>query len=331
MLEKGTYLIYFEIEWDNFKFSSSKKIKMNFYSEFNCQIKIMSNSIDFRKNLLSNIFGNISNIQKTKQTSKINNFIKKLSDNIHLIYGVFLNYYYLIVKNSILLKQCYKLKLEIALKGSFYTDLTLQTKDFSDKEIKLFLPSNKDLILIFKITELIDINPKIIKALKLTEKIKTSAQNYELLPFSFQLIKPNNNSLNNYDSKNKLFDKPPRELGPLIKELGKLNKRIVNEQEIEVGAWILTFEEGIAILIENYMENHIYFEKIYHKTQNLEIVIEKNQKRVKYFKNYLEVRLEPFKYALMKWKQKNNINIYSYNFKSIFFIDNFSYKSKFSF
>ena len=234
MLEKGVYLIYFEIEWEKIMYSSQKKIKMNYYySDIDCLIKIAKTSLEIRKSFLSNIFASLSIIQKLQNFSEIRNLRKKIHDNIEMIYGVFLDYYYCVIKNSILMKQYYKMTIQLEIEGSFYTDISLKSKDFSNKEIKLLLYPNKDLILIFKMSTLIEINPKIIKSLKQVENFKNSTQDYQLKPFDFPAVTQNIHEISKNLSILTLFDLSDYEIRPYIKKWGEQNKRIVENKEIE--------------------------------------------------------------------------------------------------
>jgi len=315
-LEKGVYLIYFEIEWENIMASSPKKIKMNFYhSDSLCLIKIAKNSLEIRKNFLSNIFSSLSIIQKLQKFSEIRNFRKKIHENIEMIYGVYLDYYYCVVKNSILTKQYYKMTIQLEIEGSFYTDVSLKSKDFRNKEIKLLIYPNKDLILIFKMSKLLEINPKIIKTLKKVDNFKNSAQDYEIKPFDFPSVTQNLQEISEKLSIFTFFSLSDDEIRPYILKLGQKNKRIVDGKEIKVYAWIAAFEEGVALLIENSMDSAVYLEKITYKVDNLKI-LEKKQKKVNFFNGYVEINLNSGEFTVVKWKKDKNIPIYSYNLKT---------------
>ena len=136
-----------------------------------------------RKNFLANTYFSVSNIQNFQIKDGIQNYFQKISSDFSLIYGSFLDYFYLIIKNSILLKKHHKITLQISALACFYTDLNLEEKDFSSKDIKIYLPASKNLILIFNRLNhenSIQIHPKIKKCLKVIENLKKSTQNYEI-------------------------------------------------------------------------------------------------------------------------------------------------------
>ena len=318
-LEKGVYLIYFEIEWQYFSNTSpSREIKLNLYSDYDCMIKIANKSIETRKNFLSNIYASISSIPSFQNNSEIKNYTKKIHENINFIYGVFSDYYYLRVKNDILIKQFYKMSIQANLMGSFYTDMSLEKKNFSDKEIKLLFHPNKDLILIFKVSNMIDLHPKITKGLKNVPKLKKNVQDYELKAFDYDIFHNLNEVIDN-SFQTMFFERSDAEIRADIIKWGMRKQRIIDGKEIEVYAWTATLEEGVVYLIENYLEYGIYSEKVTFNVDNLELLVMK-KKAVKYYKNYIEISLEPGKFALIKWIKQKKIPIFSYKLKSNFCI-----------
>jgi len=269
---------------------------------------------------MSNIFASIANTQKIQKTTDLKYYYKILHENIHLISCIFLDYYYVVIKNSILLKQYHKMTIQIPIEGSYFTDISLQIKNFSDKEIKLMMPPNKDLILIFKIKKIFGENLRILKGFKKIENYNAqNLQDYELKPFDVSLLREDEGTKISLNMR--LFSRPDFEVINYIKKWGTMNKRVFDDKEIDVIIWFGAFEEGIILLVENYMKEGVYYEKISYKVENLELVRDIKQKRITFNQDSVEIILEGGKYALLKWmKVNNNIEIYSYHFKNQFMV-----------
>ena len=320
-LEKGNYLIYFEIKWDGKVSLSKKRVKLNIYSDSDCKINTLNSSADFRRNVLSNVFASVCNMQKVQKPEQNHFSTKNLHEDIKLISGTFLDYYCILVKNSILLKQAHKISIQIPVEGSYYTDLAQQTKNFSDKTVKIFLPPNRDIILIFNIRRKFADHPTIIKGIKQLdlENSRIQLQNYELRPFDVSFMRAEEKSKSSLNFR--LFSRSEHEIINYVKKWGSYSKRVLNDKEIEVLVWFGAFEEGITYYIENCLKDKNYKEKITYKGGNLEIVKENKQKKFLFGVDFVEMKLDPGKNVLVKWIKIKDCEIYSYHFKNTFSLE----------
>ena len=85
--------------------------------------------------------------------------------------------------------------------------------------------------------------------------------------------------------------------------------------------WFGAFEEGITYYIENCLKDKNYKEKITYKVGNLEIVKENKPKKILIGIDFVEMKLDPGKSALVKWIKIKDCEIYSYHFKNTFSLE----------
>lgn len=321
LLERGSYIIFFEIEWIRLLGNASKQINLNIYSNSQIVVNKIKETEEMRKNFLANTYFSVSNIQNFQIKNGIQNYFQKISNDISLIYGSFLDYFYLVIKNCILLKKHHKITLKIAALGCFYTDLNLEERDFSSKDIKIFLPASKNLILIFNrlnSQENAHIHPKIKKSLKVIENLKKSTQNYEIKSMD-------SNFFAQFPEKNlettSILDAPDNEIIYYVKKVGKMQKRTFPENNAQIYFWIAALNEGIVVLIENLSDSITYYEKLSYETDGLIILPDINDEKVKCYNGYLEITISDRQPVIIKWRKKSNVSMYSYIFKNKFEIE----------
>lgn len=324
--EKGKYIIYFEIDWED-EFLANRWVKLNFTYKSNSAVRFfrLDDNKFNRADFLSNLYFDLIFLSY-KAKKKLIVSTKIISENLEVKYGEFMNYFFIFVNNLNLINVLHTGYLDLPIMGCYFKDLSLSIKDFSDKKIDLAIPPDENIYFLFRILQR---NPgeEIIPTIELENKSNFVLANYNILnKFKYEeciIDSPSPKKFEDYlDSEeeekqidNALEKSLDSDIKDQILNLDKLNQRKKDNELVQIRSGLLANMFGLNYLIINETENMNYNEILYFTLRNLELGKKISKKNFKISKNSCEISLNPKEYIVLRFYAKHINSSFSYNFK----------------
>lgn len=328
--EKGKYIIYFEVDWED-ELLVNRWVKLNF--TYTCKsnsavtfFRLDENKFN-RADFLSNLYFDLIFLSYNAK-NKLIVFTKILSEHLEVKYGEFMSYFFIFVNNLNLLNVLHTGYLDLPIIGCYFKDLSLSIKDFRDKKIDLAIPPDDNIYFLFRILQR---NPgeEIIPTIELENKSNFILSNYNILnKFKYEegnidSHSPNQKKLDVYSNS----DEEDKQLENVFEEtldsdiknqilnMNNLNHRKKDRELVNIRSGLLANQIGLNYLIINETENICYNEMLYFTLRNLELGKKASKNFNKISKNSCEISLNPKEYIVLRFFRKHSNSSFSYNFK----------------